>query len=113
MKLKMVISKLLVVLFTISVITTVQTKRIYADAFKNVTLGADLTNQQKEDMLKYFGVTREETNVLEVTKDEEVKYLGGIASQSQIGTKSISCSYVEPTDKGGLNISVNNIYWVN
>lgn len=113
MKFKMVISKLLVVLFAISAITAVPTKRVYADAFKNVTLGADLTNQQKEDMLKYFGVTRQEANVQEVNKDEEVKYLGGVASEKQIGTKSISCSYVEPTSKGGLNISVHNIYWVN
>lgn len=113
MKFKMVVSKLLVVLFTMSVITVVPTKNVHADAFKNVTLGADLTGQQKEDMLKYFGVARQEANVQEVNKDEEVKYLGGIASEKQIGTKSISCSYVEPTDKGGLNISVHNIYWVN
>ena len=113
MKFKIVISKLLVVLFTMSVIASMPTKSVYADAFKNVTLGADLTNQQKEDMLKYFGVTRQEANVQEVNKDEEVKYLGGVASQNQIGTKSISCSYVEPTNTGGLNVTVHNIYWVN
>lgn len=113
MKFKMVISKLLIMVFTISVLTAVPTKKVYADAFKNITLGADLTAQQKEDMLKYFGVTRQEVNVQEVNIDEEMKYLSGVASEKQIGTKSISCSYVEPTDKGGLNISVNNIYWVN
>ena len=113
MKFKMIISKLLIMVFTISVLTAVPTKKVYADAFKNVTLGADLTAQQKEDMLKYFGVTRQEVNVQEINIDEETKYLSGVASEKQIGTKSISCSYVEPTDKGGLNISVNNIYWVN
>jgi Predicted secreted protein len=95
-----------------SIITAIPVKKVYADAFKVVTLGADLTDQQKEEMLKYFNVNKNEVNVLEVNRDEEVKYLGGVASEKEIGTKSISCSYVEPTDKGGLNISTNNIYWV-
>lgn len=112
MKFKRIISKLLGIVFSMSVIIAMPIKTVYADAFKVVTLGADLTNQQKEDMLKYFGVTRKDANVLEVTKQEEDKYLKGVASQKQIGTKSISCAYVEPTDKGGLNISTHNIYWV-
>lgn len=113
MKFKRIISKLLCIVFSMSVIIAMPIKTVYADAFKVVTLGADLTNQQKEDMLKYFGVNKNDANVLEVNKDEEVKYLNGIASEKQIGTKSISCSYVEPTNKGGLNISTHNIYWVN
>lgn len=113
MKFKRIISKLLCIVFSMSAIIAMPIKTVYADAFKVVTLGADLTNQQKEDMLKYFGVNKNDANVLEVNKDEEVKYLNGIASEKQIGTKSISCSYVEPTNKGGLNISTHNIYWVN
>jgi uncharacterized protein YpuA (DUF1002 family) len=112
MKFKTIIGKLMVVLFTMSIATSVPAK-VHADAFKNVTLGADLTDQQKQDMLKYFGVTKEEANVLEVNREEEVKYLGGVASEKQIGTKSISCSYVEPTNQGGLKVSTHNIYWVN
>lgn len=113
MRYKTFISKLLFVFFVASVITAVPVGKAYADAYKVVTLGADLTKQQKEDMLKYFGVTKEEANILEVNRDEEIKYLSGVASEKQIGTKSISCSYVEPTTKGGLKVSTNNIYWVN
>ncbi|KEI75819.1 hypothetical protein N486_08545 [Clostridium botulinum B2 128] len=113
MKCKTVISKLLVLVFTFSLIISASSaNKVYADAFKVVTLGADLTNEQKEEMLKYFGVTRKEANVMEVNKEEEDKYLAGVATIKQIGTKSISCAYVEPTDKGGLNISTHNIYWV-
>ncbi|NFE21213.1 DUF1002 domain-containing protein [Clostridium botulinum] len=113
MKCKTVISKLLVLVFTFSlIISASSSNKVYADAFKVVTLGADLTNEQKEEMLKYFGVTRKEANVMEVNKEEEDKYLAGVATRKQIGTKSISCAYVEPTDKGGLNISTHNIYWV-
>ncbi|NFV12016.1 DUF1002 domain-containing protein [Clostridium sporogenes] len=113
MKCKKVISKLLILVFTFSLmISASSVNKVHADAFKVVTLGADLSNEQKEQMLKYFGVTRKEANVIEVNKEEEDKYLAGVATRKQIGTKSISCAYVEPTDKGGLNISTNNIYWV-
>ena len=113
MRSKVLISKFLLLFFVISVMITVPVTKVSADAFKVVTLGADLTQQQKEEMLKYFGVTKEQANILEVNREEEVKYLGEVASEKQIGTKSISCSYVEPTTKGGLKVSTNNIYWVN
>lgn len=113
MKLKKSISKLLVVIVAASVIVSVPVKKVNADAFKSVTLGGDLSDQQKSDMLKYFGVTRNDANVIEVNIDEENKYLGNVATKGQIGTKSISCSYVVPTSSGGLTVSTHNIYWVN
>ncbi len=113
MKIEKILSKLVAVIFIVSLITVIPANQAKADAFKNVTLGGDLTQAQKEEMLKYFGVTKQEANVIEVNINEETKYLGNVASKNQIGTKSISCSYVEPTDKGGLNVSTNNIYWVN
>lgn len=112
MKFKKTLSKILLILFTITLIGALPSKEAKADAFKVVTLGADLTKEQKEEMLKYFGVDRKEANVLEVTNEEEKKYLGDVASSKQLGTKAISSSLVEPTDKGGLNISTHNIYWV-
>lgn len=112
MKIKTIISKVLVAAFVSSTLLAVPLQNVHADAFKVVTLGADLNGTQKEEMLKYFGVNKNEANVLEVNRDEEIKYLANIASEKEIGTKSISCSYVEPTDKGGLNISTHNIYWV-
>lgn len=112
MKLKTIISKVLIVVLTASIVLSMCFKKAYADAFKVVTLGADLRDKQKEDMLKHFNVNKKEANILCITHDEEVKYLANVASSKQLGTKSISCSFVEPTDKGGLNISTYNIYWV-
>lgn len=112
MKSKRIVSKLSAIVLTVSILVAIPVKQAYADAFKVVTLGANLTVKQKEDMLKYFNVTKEEANVIEVTNEEERKYLGDVADAKQIGTKSISSSYVEPTDKGGLDISINNMYWV-
>lgn len=104
--------KAMIMFVAIMLVAFVSLETVSADAFKVVTLGADLSKDQKDEMLKYFQVDRREANVLEVNKQEEDKYLGKVASKKQIGTKSISCSYVEPTDKGGLNISTHNIYWV-
>lgn len=113
MKFKVIMSKLLVMFIVMTVAMYMPLSQVHADAYKNVTLGADLTDSQKQEMLKYFGVTKEEANVLEVNRDEEAKYLKGVASDKQIGTRSISCSYVEPTNEGGLKVSTHNIYWVN
>lgn len=86
---------------------------VYADSYKSVTIGYDLTNQQKEDMLKYFDVDRNSARVVEVTANEEKKYLGDTVSKDQLGNKSISCSYIEPTTTGGLVVNTNNVTWVN
>lgn len=112
MKFKKTISKFLILVLTLSMTIAFKSKEAYADSFKVVTLGADLSKEQKEEMMKYFGVTKNDANILEVTKAEEDKYLANIATKSQIGTRSISCAYVEPTDKGGLNIYTHNISWV-
>ncbi|WP_278382195.1 DUF1002 domain-containing protein, partial [Clostridium tyrobutyricum] len=112
MKLKMGISKLLTVFMILTVVISIAGNRVYADSYKVVTLGGNLTNSQKEDMLKYFGVSRQDADVIEVNIDEEKKYLSDVASSDQIGTKSISCAYVEPTTAGGLNVSTHNISWV-
>ncbi|BDR67311.1 DUF1002 domain-containing protein [Clostridium tetani] len=112
MKFKKSISKVLVLFLALSIVFAAPGKKVYADAYKVVTIGADLTQSQKEDMLKYFKVNKKEVNLLEVTKKEEDKYLNGIATQKEIGTRSISCSYVEPTNKGGINVTTHNIYWV-
>jgi uncharacterized protein YpuA (DUF1002 family) len=114
MKFKSVLSKVIISSLISSVfLTSVPGTPVFADSFKSVTLGADLSDAQKEEMLKYFGVTKNDANILEVTSEEEHSYLGKVASESQLGNKSISCSYVEPTEKGGLNVITNNLTWVN
>ena len=113
MKFKSFISKLLVIIFTLTVIITgINPNDIKADSFSVVTLGADLTEEQKSQMLEYFGVKANDVNILTVTSAEEYEALGNVATSAQLGSKSISCSYVEPTSKGGLDIKSNNLTWV-
>ncbi|KDR96719.1 Uncharacterized protein YpuA, DUF1002 family [Peptoclostridium litorale DSM 5388] len=85
----------------------------YADSFKTVSIGVDLSQSQREQMLDFFGVSQDEAMIVTVTNDEEREYLSGIASESAIGQKAISCSYVEPLGEGsGLDVSVSNLTWV-
>lgn len=112
MKIKSIFTRLLIAFISATLIISVPAKSVHADSYKVVTLGGDLTDQQKQDMLRYFGVDEKTANVITVNIDEEKKYLADTVSSDKIGTKSISCSYVEPTSSGGLNVSVNNVYWV-
>lgn len=112
MKSKVFFSRLVTVFMAAVMVLSFSANKVHADAYKVVTLGGNLTEKQKSDMLKYFGVDKKSANIIEVTIDEERKYLEGTAGSDKVGTKSISCSYVEPTSSGGLNVSVNNVYWV-
>ncbi|BCZ45859.1 hypothetical protein psyc5s11_19260 [Clostridium gelidum] len=114
MKIKSFISKGLILSLSLSIfLTSLPGVPAFADSFKSVTLGADLSNVQKEEMLKYFEVTKNNANILEITSKEEHTYLAKIASESELGNKAISCSYVEPTKKGGLKVTTENLTWVN
>lgn len=112
MKFKKTFSKALTLIMCLSLVVAAPSKTAKANSLKVVTLGADLTENQKESMLKYFDVTKKEASIIYVTNDEEFKYLGKVATKEQIGSKAISCSYIEPTNTGGLKISINNIHWV-
>ena len=85
---------------------------VFADGTRVVTLGANLTQEQKDTMLKYFGVNKDEVVILEVNNQEERKYLQGVATEAQLGKKTYSCAYVEPTKSGsGINVKTANITW--
>lgn len=85
----------------------------YADGANVVTLGVNLSAEQKQTVLDYFGVKENEVVILEVNNQEERKYLEGVATEAQLGTRTYSCAYVQPTSKGnGLNIKTVNLTYV-
>ena len=89
------------------------TVSVLADGANVVTLGTDLSDAQKQTVLKYFGVNENEVVVLQVNNEEERKYLEGVASEAQLGTRTFSCSYVEPTQKGsGIKVKTVNLTYV-
>ena len=83
MKFKKTFSKALALIMCLSLGIAVPMKTAKADSLKVVTLGADITESQKESMLKYFGVTKKEANIVYVTNDEEFKYLGKLQQKNR------------------------------
>lgn len=75
-------------------------------------MGNDISAEQKADMYRVFGVTEGTIPELTVTNEEERQYLNGLVDESIIGTKSISCVYVETLSEGsGLQVEVSNVSW--
>lgn len=79
---------------------------------KRTVIGADLTDDQVATVYKAFGLNRGDVTELKVTNADERSYLEGYVDSSVIGTRSISCVYIETLAEGsGLDITTSNINW--
>lgn len=77
-----------------------------------VTLGADLSPAQREDLLEEMEAP-EGVETLEVTNEEEHIYLGDYISSANIGNRALSSSKITMTEAGeGINVTSNHITWV-
>lgn len=103
-----VLSLLLISIFIFSSIAL-------ADAETNqivVSLGKNLTSEQRKQMLDQFQVD-ESVKIIEVTNEEEREYLGEFIDEKLLGTRAISSVYVEKLPEGeGILVDSNNITWV-
>ncbi len=105
---KIVICLLIICIISLSTLS-------FADSDENVvvTLGNDLTEEQKKQMLEFFGVD-ENARIIYVTNQEEKDYFGDYIDASLIGNKALSSAYVEKLPKGsGITVEkTDNIFWV-
>ena len=85
----------------------------YADVNQSrAVIGADLTDEQVEAVYGMFGIRRGDAIELKMTNAEERTYLEGYVDNSLIGTRSISCVYVELLPEGsGMSVTTSNINW--
>ena len=85
----------------------------YADVNQSRTvIGADLSDEQVASVYGMFGIRRGEAIELKMTNAEERTYLEGYVDDSLIGTRSISCVYVELLPAGsGMSVTTSNINW--
>ena len=85
----------------------------YADVNQSRTvIGADLSDEQVEAVYGMFGIRRGDAIELKMTNAEERTYLEGYVDDSLIGTRSISCVYVELLPAGsGMSVTTSNINW--
>ncbi len=85
---------------------------VLADGQKVVTLGADLSEEQKQAILRYFGVAGQNLQTLIITNQDERNHLGSYVPLEQIGTHTYSCALVNPTSSGGIQVKTANLSWV-
>lgn len=109
---KKIISVLLLFIITITILLGQSSLIVHADESKILTLGANLTEEQKQLVIDYLGVDTTQVVVIEVNNQDEHNLLDNIATQQQIGTRTFSCSYIEPTSFGGIHIKTVNLNWV-
>lgn len=83
-----------------------------ADSRKVVTLGADLSQDQKDTMMRYFGVTYDGVDVIYINNTDERNHLGSYVPLEQIGNYTYSCALVAPTSSGGIQVKTANLEWV-
>lgn len=85
----------------------------YADSIQSrAVIGADLNDEQISSVYSVFGISRGEVVELSVTNAEERQYLEGYVDEAIIGTKSISCVYIELLPEGsGMDVTTSNISW--
>lgn len=106
---KKIISALLAVLLSATMLSGIA----MADGNSRIVFGKDLTDKQKTELLKYFGVEKDAVPTLEVSIDEEKAWLGKVLPAEKIGSRSLSSIYIKETAEGsGLNVETKNINWV-
>ncbi|QWG35028.1 DUF1002 domain-containing protein [Bacillus mycoides] len=103
-------AKLLALLLAVAVF--IMPTASFADIIEGesiVTLGENLSEQQKQELLKEMKAPKDAT-IITVSNTEEHKFLEGIVPKSQIGTRAISSSMITYTKPGsGLIVRSKNI----
>jgi len=84
----------------------------HAENNRCVVLGADLTEEQINEVYSYWGITRGSVDEIFVTNAEEREYLTGLIADEQLGTRAISCVYIEVLpEASGLKVNTVHINW--
>ena len=116
-KIKQYVSMLMVMLMAISAVVFCGAEKAYAGSFSGgyISLGADLTSDEKAKVLALFGVDEKELDnykVVYVTNQEEHQYLDSYISSSQIGNQAWSSVLITKGKKGsGINVTTKNVIY--
>lgn len=105
---KKLITILLIIVMAVGMIVPAYAENIQSRA----VIGADLTDDQIAAVYNAFGIKRGDAIEMRVTNGEERQWLQGYVDESLIGTRSISCVYVELLPEGsGMDVTTSNITW--
>ncbi len=116
-KIKQYVSMLMVMLMAISAVVFCGAEKAYAGSFSGgyISLGADLTSDEKAKVLALFGVDEKDLDnykVVYVTNQEEHQYLDSYISSSQIGNQAWSSVLITEGKKdSGINVTTKNVIY--
>ena len=80
------------------------------DGEERITMGADLTDRQREAVYADFGIEEGSVTELSVTNKEERSYLEGLVPDGKIGSVALSCIYIKTLPAGsGMSVEIHNI----
>ncbi len=84
----------------------------FADSRVVATIGADLTAEQRQTVIDYFGSSMNGAKVIYVTNADEHAHLDGYVPYEQIGNATYSCALICPTSSGGIHVRAANLNYV-
>lgn len=112
MKNKKWIGLMLTFLMLFSMASTVMADQI-SENKPYISLGADLNDTEKSTVLELLGIKESDLGnytVVQVTNEEEHKYLDSYLAKNIIGSRALSSVKVEQTSKGeGIKVTTKNI----
>ena len=93
---KRILSLVLALLFTVGIFGAANSAFAMEDGDYRIVFGADLTDEQRSQVIGMFGIQGEvdENRILTVTNAEERLYFEGKIPSGQIGQRSISSIYI-------------------
>lgn len=104
--------KIITALLCMLLLLPVQAFADMAEGDMIITLGENLTDDQKNLLLAEMKAP-EEAQIITVSNAEEHQYLGNYIAKSLIGTRAISSSAITVGKEGsGLEVETKNINWV-
>lgn len=107
---KRLLSKVMIGILLIGQILSVTSMVAGADNSANVvTIGENLSEEQKQSILDFFGVSEGSVEIVYVTNADERELLSGHYTDEEIGTKTYSCAYIHITSSGGIQAKIGNL----
>ncbi|WP_088361974.1 DUF1002 domain-containing protein [Bacillus cereus] len=113
---KKIVSKFGVSIMAVGILGSTGTSIVRADAAPGdviVTLGENLSIQQKDKLLDEMKVKEKDVDIVYVNNKEEHKYLGDYIPKSQIGSKAISSAKITLGEKNtGLIVETEHVNYI-
>lgn len=83
-----------------------------ADSYAVISMANDITDAEKTQVYQYFGLAKGQAQEIVITNADERNALLGMVPEAQIGNKTVSSAYVNPTSSGGIRVETQNLTWV-